>query len=174
MTTSGLEETALRLLGAVYDLSGGKLTEPVPVGGPDMPGEGAAPRAGLDPESSECGVALRYLVNKGYLEPADAAGYKITLAGLDKAREMRGITDQATSSERSGMSDATQKRLMTVVAIGISLALSRPLTRFIGEQIPERRGIKDDVTEAVLKGAARTVALVIASVLVRQLAASRR
>ncbi len=72
------------------------------------------------------------------------------------------------------MSDQTQKRLMTVLSIGISLALSQPLTRYIGEQIPERRGIKDDVTEAVLKGAARTVALVIASVLVRRLAASRR
>ena len=72
------------------------------------------------------------------------------------------------------MSDKTQKRLMTVLSIGISLALSQPLTRFIGEQIPERRGIKDDVTEAVLKGGARVVALVIASILVRQLAASRR
>jgi hypothetical protein len=72
------------------------------------------------------------------------------------------------------MSDQMQKRLMTVLAIGISLVVSQPLTRFIGEQIPERRGIKDDVTEAVLKGLARTVALVIASVLVRRLAASRR
>ena len=175
MANSGLRETALRLLGAFYDLSGGMLTEPVPVGGPEMPGEGAAPRAGLDPDSTECETALRYLVNEGYLEPADAdAGYTITVAGLDKAREMRGIADGTTRSERSGMSDKTQKRLMTVLSIGISLALSQPLTRFIGEQIPERRGIKDDVTEAVLKGGARVVALVIASILVRQLAASRR
>ena len=173
MATSGLEETALRLLGAFYDLSGGKLTEPVPVGGPQMLGEGAAPRAGLDPESSECGAALGYLVNQGYLEPADA-GYTMTVAGVDEARAMRGMADGATGSERSGMSDKTQKRLMTVLSIGISLALSQPLTRFIGEQIPERRGIRDDVTEAVLKGAARTVALVIASILVRQIAASRR
>ena len=72
------------------------------------------------------------------------------------------------------MSDQTQKRLMTVLSIGISLILSQPLTRFIGEQIPERRGIRDDVAEAVLKGLARTVALVVASVVVRQLAASRR
>ena len=72
------------------------------------------------------------------------------------------------------MSDQTQKRLMTVLSIGISLVLSQPLTRFIGEQIPERRGIKDDVTEAVLKGLARTVALVVASVLVRQVALRRR
>ncbi len=174
MATSGLEETALRLLGAFHDLAGGKLREPVPVGGLERPGEGAAPRAGLDPDSTECDEAVRYLVNQGYLEAAES-GYAITVAGSDKAREMRGVGEPATSSpERSGMSDQTQKRLMTVLSIGISLVLSQPLTRFIGEQIPERRGIKDDVTEAVLKGLARTVALVLASVLVRQLAARRR
>ncbi len=175
MTTSGLKDTALRLLQAFHDLAGGKLREPVPVGRPEMPGEGAAPRAGLDPESTECDAAVRYLVNEGYLEAADGnSGYAITVAGIDKVREMRGISDPATSRERSGMSDQTQKRLMTVLSIGISLILSQPLTRFIGEQIPERRGIRDDVAEAVLKGLARTVALVVASVVVRQLAASRR
>lgn len=173
MATSGLKDTALRLLRAFHDLSGGKLGEPVPVGGPETPGEGAAPRAGLDPGSVECDEAIKYLVNQGYLEPA-GPGYAITVAGIDKAREMRGIVDPATSPERSGMSDQTQKRLMTVLSIGISLVLSQPLTRFIGEQIPERRGIRDDVTEAVLKGLARTVALVVASVVVRQLAARRR
>ncbi len=173
MATSGLEETALRLLGAFHDLAGGKLKEPVPVGGPERPGEGAAPRAGLDPDSTECDEAVRYLVNQGYLEPA-GSGYAITVAGIDRARELRGISDPATPQERSGMSDQTQKRLMTVLAIGISLALSQPLTRFVGEQIPERRGIRDDVTEAVLKGLARTVALVVASVLVRQIASRRR
>ena len=173
MVTSGLKDTALGLLGAFYDLSGGKLREPVLVGGPEMPGEGAAPRAGLDPGSVECDEAVKYLVNQGYLEPA-GSGYAITVAGIDKAREMRGIGDPATSPERSGMSDQTQKRLMTVLAIGISLVLSQPLTKFVGEQIPERRGIRDDVTEAVLKGLARTVALVVASVVVRQLAARRR
>ena len=175
MTTSGLEETALRLLGAFHDLAGGKLREPVPVGGPERPGEGAAPRAGLDPESTECDAAVRYLVNEGYLEAAGAgSGYAITVAGMDRVREMRGVSDPTAPQERSGMSDQTQKRLMTVLSIGISLVLSQPLTRFIGEQIPERRGIKDDVTEAVLKGLARMVALVVASVLVRQLAARRR
>lgn len=173
MATSGLEETALRLLGAFHDLSGGKLTESVPVGGPERPGEGAAPRVGLDPDSTECDEALRYLVNQGYLEPA-TSGYTITVAGVDRARELRGISSPGAPQERSGMSDQTQKRLMTVLAIGISLVVSQPLTRFIGEQIPERRGIRDDVMEAILKGAARTVALVVASVLVRQLASRRR
>jgi hypothetical protein len=173
LATSGLEETALRLLVAFHDLSGGKLREPVPVGGLETPSHGAAPRVGLNPDSIECDEAVKYLVNQGYLDPADS-GYAITVAGIDKAREMRGIADPAASPERSGMSDQTQKRLMTVLSIGISLILSQPLTRFIGEQIPERRGIKDDVTEAVLKGLARTVALVVASVLVRQLALRRR
>ena len=72
------------------------------------------------------------------------------------------------------MSDKTQKRLVTLLSIGISIGLSQPLVRFIGEKIPERRGIKDDLTEAVLQGLVRTVALVIASVVVRRLASSRR
>jgi len=175
LATSDLGETALRLLGAFHDLSGGKLREPVPLGGPERPGEGAAPRAGMDPESVECDEAVRYLVNQGYLEAwDDGSGYAITVAGIDRVREMRGVAEEAPAQERSGMSDQTQKRLMTVLAIGISLVVSQPLTRFVGEQIPERRGLKDDVTEAVLKGLARTVALVVASVLVRRLAASRR
>lgn len=31
MTTSGMEDTAMRLLAAFHDLSGGKLKEPVPL-----------------------------------------------------------------------------------------------------------------------------------------------
>jgi hypothetical protein len=56
----------------------------------------------------------------------------------------------------------------------ISIGLSQPLTRFIAEKIPERRGIRDDVTEAVLQGIVRALALTLASVIVRQIAASRR
>jgi len=165
----------MRLLGAFYDLSEEKLTEPVPIGGPEMPGQGAAPRADLDPESPECDVAARYLVEQGYIAPADAAsGYVITVAGLDRVRQMRGIGDPSAPRERSGMSDKTQQRLLTLLSIVISIGLSQPLTRFIGEKIPERRGIKDDLTEAFLQGLVRAVALVIASVIVRALAASRR
>ncbi len=92
MATSGVEVDAMRLLGAFYDLSGGKLTEPVPIGGPEMPGEGAAPRADLDPDSTECDIGAMYLVEQGYIAPADAASeYVITVAGFDRVREMRGI-----------------------------------------------------------------------------------
>jgi len=169
----------MRLLGAIHDLSGGKLYEPVPVVVPEDPSKGAARKAGVDPDSTEDEVALRYLVDQGYVRAAGdpAAGgsrdYELTVAGLDKAREMRGLGG-AQGHERSGMSDSTQKQLVTVLGIVGSQILARPLTRFIGEQIPERRGIKDDLTEAVLKGVARIVALTIASVIVRQIALRRR
>jgi hypothetical protein len=175
LATSGVEANAERLLVAFYDLSGEKLTEPVPIGGPEMPGEGAAPRADLDPESTECAVAARYLVDQGYIAPADAAsGYVITVAGFDKVRAMRGMGGPAAPAGRSKMSDKTQKQLVTLLSIGISIGLSQPLARFIEKEIPERRGIKDDLIEAVLQGLVRAVALVVASVIVRKLAASRR
>jgi hypothetical protein len=175
LATSGVEENAERLLGAFYDLSGGKLTEPVPLGGPEIPGKGAAPRADLDPESTECAIAARYLVDQGYIAPADAAsGYIITVAGFDRVREMRGIGGPEAPAGRSRMSDKTQKQLVTLLSIGISIGLSQPLARFIEKETPERRGIRDDLTEAVLQGLVRAVALVVASVIVRRLAASRR
>ena len=175
MATSGVEESAMRLLGAFYDLSGGKLTEPVPIGGPQMPGQGAAPRADLEPDSPECDIAARYLVDQKFIAPADAASeYVITVAGFDRVRAIRGIGGPAVPAGRSRMSDKTQKQLMTLLSIVISIGLSQPLARFIGEKIPERRGIRDDLTEAVLQGLVRAVALVMASVIVRALAASRR
>jgi hypothetical protein len=175
LATSGVEEIAMRLLGAFYDLSEGKLTEPVPIGGPEMPGQGAAPRADLDPDSPECDIAARYLVDRRFIAPADAASkYMITVAGFDRVREMRGIGGPAAPEGRNRMSDKTQKQLVTLLSIGISIGLSQPLARFIEREIPERRGIKDDLTEAILQGLVRAVALVVASVIVRHLAASRR
>jgi hypothetical protein len=175
LATSGVEEDAVRLLGAFYDLSGGKLTEPVPIGGPEMPGEGAAPIADLEPDSPECDIAARYLVDRKFIAPADAtSGYVITVAGFDRVRELRGMGGPTAPAGRNRMSDKTQKQLMTLLSIGISIVLSQPLARFIDKEIPERRGIRDDLTEAVLKGLVRAVALVVASVIVRALAASRR
>jgi hypothetical protein len=171
--TSGVEETAMRLLGAFYDLSEGKLTEPVPLG--ETTGEGAAQKAGLDPESTECAIAARYLVDQKLIEARGGVSeYVITVAGFDKVREMRGMGSPAPPAGRNMMSDKAQQRLLTLLSIGISIGLSKPLTRFIGETIPERRGIRDDVTEAVLKGLVRAVALTLASVIVRQIASSRR
>ena len=179
MAESEVRDAALRLLGAIYDLSGGKLYEPVPVVVPEDPTGGAAPKAGVDTDSTEDEVALRYLVDQGYVrasgDPAAGGGqdYELTVAGLDKARQMRGLGEPG-APERTGLSDGTQKMLVTALGIVGSQILARPLTRFIGEQVPERRGVKDDVTEAVLKGIARVVALTLASVIVRQVALRRR
>src|SRR5215217_4413693 len=72
------------------------------------------------------------------------------------------------------MDDKTQKRVQTVLAIVIAMVLSRPVNNFIDEQIPERRGAKDDLLEAVLQGAVRMPAFFAASLLVRKLAEMRR
>ena len=169
--TSGVEESALRLLGAFYDLSDGKLTEPLPLGG----AEGAAQKADLDPQSTECAIAARYLVDQKLIEArGHASEYVITVAGFDKVREMRGMGSPAPPAGRNQMSDKTQQRLLTILSLVISIGLSQPLTRFIEQKIPERRGLRDDVTEAVLQGLVRAVALTLASVIVRQIAASRR
>ncbi len=72
------------------------------------------------------------------------------------------------------MSDKAQRRLLSLLVIAIFLALDSPLKKLVAEQVPERRDPRDDVTEAVLQGLARTVAVIVASALVRQLAERRR
>jgi hypothetical protein len=66
------------------------------------------------------------------------------------------------------MDDATQQRVITLVAAGIAYLISHQLTkRFI--DIPEERGIKDDVLEAVLKGATTATSTILASIIVRRM-----
>ncbi len=66
------------------------------------------------------------------------------------------------------MDDATQQRVITFVAAGIAYVISHSLTnRFI--DIPEQRGVKDDILEAVLKGATTATSTILASILVRRL-----
>ena len=66
------------------------------------------------------------------------------------------------------MDNATQQRVITLVAAGIAYLISHQLTeRFI--DIPEERGIKDDVLEAVLKGAITATSTILASIIVRRL-----
>ncbi len=66
------------------------------------------------------------------------------------------------------MDDATQQRVITLVAAGIAYVISHSLTnRFI--DIPEQRGVKDDILEAVLKGATTATSTILASILVRRL-----
>ena len=91
MATSGIEDSAMRLLGAFYDLSGHNLIVAIPIGTPDSTAnESAAKAAGIEPGSTECAVAVRYLLNQGYIkETNDPSKYTITVAGIDKVRESR-------------------------------------------------------------------------------------
>ena len=91
MATSGIEDSAMRLLGAFYDLSGHNLAVSVPVGTPDSTAnESAAKAAGIEPDSTECDVAVRYLLNHGYIQESDEpSAYTITVAGIEKVRESR-------------------------------------------------------------------------------------
>jgi hypothetical protein len=175
MATSGIEDVAMRLLGAFYDLSGHNLTKPVPIGAPGSPlEEGAALAADVEPGSTECAVAVRYLLNQGYVEEAgEPSAYTITVPGIDKVREMRGLRDPASTRGGNRMSDKTQRRLLTLLAIAIAMALTRPISNLIEEEIPERRGARDDLKEAALQGVVRMTAFFAASLLVRRLAGSR-
>jgi hypothetical protein len=175
MATSGIEDLAMRLLGAFYDLGGHNPLMPVPIGAPESPpNESAAKAAGMDPGSTECDVALRYLLNGGYIkEAASASEYSITVQGIDRVREMRGLVDPASTRGGNRMSDQTQRRLLTVLAITIAMVLTRPINRFIAEQVPDRRGMSDDLKEAALQGLVRAAAFFAASLLVRRLAGSR-
>ncbi len=74
----------------------------------------------------------------------------------------------SASGERGEMDDATQQRLITLVAAGIAYVISHQVTeRYI--DIPEQRGIKDDVLEAILKGGTTATSTILASILVRRL-----
>ncbi len=73
----------------------------------------------------------------------------------------------------ANMDDRTQKLLLTALSVGLSALLSRPFTKMISEAIPQRRGVRDDAAEAVLKGATRAVAVIVASAVVRWLAGRR-
>ncbi len=66
------------------------------------------------------------------------------------------------------MSNEARQRAVTIVAAGIAFGISRYVTdRLI--DIPEERGIKDDILEAVLKGATTATSTILASMLVRRL-----
>jgi hypothetical protein len=175
MPTSGIEDLAMRLLGAFYDLSGHDPTRPVPIGAPESPpNESAARAAGMEPGSTESAVAVRYLLNQGFVEKTDAPSeYTITVQGIDRVRELRGLVDPASSRGVNRMSDKTQRRLLTLLAISMAMILTRPINNFVAEQIPDRRGVKDDLTEAALQGLVRMVAFFAASLLVRLLAGRR-
>ena len=70
------------------------------------------------------------------------------------------------------MNEETQKRAITILSTGIAALLSRQLAdRFI--DVPEERGIKDDVKEALLKASFSLASTIIASILIRRVVSSR-
>ena len=71
------------------------------------------------------------------------------------------------------MNDQMQRRLSSLLPIVMGTFLARPINVIDG-QIPERRGIKDYVTEAVLRGLVRTTAILAASVIMRRVTSSQK
>jgi hypothetical protein len=66
------------------------------------------------------------------------------------------------------MNDATQQRLVTILAVAIAYLISQYVTDRLVD-IPEERGVKDDAIEAILKGATTATSTILASILVRRL-----
>ncbi len=65
------------------------------------------------------------------------------------------------------LNDATQQRVITIVAAGIAYLISSAVSNRLID-IPEQRGLKDDALEAILKGATTASSTILASVLVRR------
>ena len=69
------------------------------------------------------------------------------------------------------MGEKAQKRLSSLLVLATFVALQIPLKkRFVAQQIPGRRGPREDVAEALMQGAARMTAVVLVSTAVRVLA----
>ena len=90
---SGAEEaTAMRLLSAIYDASGGDTDSEIPLGVEDHDRDkGVCIKIGLDPLSRECTKAVDLLVHQGHIQPGAWVGdsYKITPVGVRNAAEPR-------------------------------------------------------------------------------------
>jgi hypothetical protein len=66
------------------------------------------------------------------------------------------------------MNDAVRDRLVTILAAGIAYLISQQVVdRVIN--IPDEPGLRDDVIEAVLKGATTATSTILASIIVRRL-----
>ena len=70
------------------------------------------------------------------------------------------------------MNEETQRRAIMILSTGIAgMMSSRLADKFI--DIPEERGIQDDVKEALLKASFSVVSTIIASVVIRRIVSSR-
>lgn len=71
------------------------------------------------------------------------------------------------------MGEKAQKRLSSLLVLAMFVALQIPLKRLVAEMVPGKRGPREDVAEALVQGAARMAAVVLASTFVRGLASRR-
>ena len=71
------------------------------------------------------------------------------------------------------MGHKMQRRLLSLLVLAMSQVLNRPLRKLVADLVPERRGPADDVTEAMVQGMVRMVAVIVASAVVRGLAEKR-
>ncbi|MDQ3841525.1 MAG: hypothetical protein M3272_00150 [Actinomycetota bacterium] len=70
------------------------------------------------------------------------------------------------------MDEETQKRAIMLLSTGIAAILANRLSdRFI--DVPDERGIKDDVKEALLKAGFSLASTIIASVIIRRVVSTR-
>ena len=77
-------------------------------------------------------------------------------------------SDRMQERERRRMNDAVRERLVTILAAGIAYLISQQVVdRLI--DIPDEPGLKDDVIEAILKGATTATSTILASIVVRRL-----
>ncbi len=74
--------------------------------------------------------------------------------------------------EDASVDEETQKRAIMLLSTGIAAILANRLSdRFI--DVPDERGIKDDVKEALLKAGFSLASTIIASVIIRRVVSTR-
>ena len=71
-------------------------------------------------------------------------------------------------SEGTFMNDAVRDRLVTILAAGIAYLISQQIVDRVID-IPDEPGLRDDVIEAVLKGATTATSTILASIIVRRM-----
>ena len=74
--------------------------------------------------------------------------------------------------EDAGVSEEMQKRAITVLASGIAAILANRISERVID-VPDERGIQDDVKEALLKAGFSVVSTLVASIIVRRVVSSR-
>lgn len=73
------------------------------------------------------------------------------------------------------MSDKAQTRLLSILTLAIFEAVKRPLgSQLLPAEVPGKRSLREDAMDAAMQAAVRVPVVILASVLVRQLANQRR